>query len=280
MPRLRIAALSILFAALAAAPMLWPVAATAAPTLKQVREEITHISHGRAEAEKIFPGPAGLTGVLLRLQGRKLVGWLTADGQHLLIGSLIGPDGANETRAAMERLGLIPKPIPAERFALESVQAEGFTVGRKGALLTAFIDPNCIYCHKFYKQVMPLVNAGRVRVRFIPVAFLKPSSPAKAVALLAASDPAAALAKKEDKFDTAHEEGGITPAPHPAPDIEAKVKANTELLAKSGEVATPTLVYCNRQGKPVLLQGLPKDAMKKMLKAIAPFHDGHCAPAG
>ncbi len=276
----RLAALSLLCTSLTVAPAAWSASAATAPSLKKVRADIARISHGRAEAEKVFAGPSGLTGVLIKIQGRRMVGWLTSDGRHLLIGSLIGPEGANETRAAMEKLGLIPKPIPAEKFAVASTRAAGFTVGTKGPLLTAYIDPNCIYCHKFYQEVMPLVNAGRVRVRFVPVAFLKPSSPAKAVALLAAADPAAALAKNEKDFDTSTEEGGIAPAKDPDPAVAAKVKANTELLAKSGQVATPTLVYCSRKGSPVLLQGLPPDAMTQMTKTIAPFRGGHCAAGG
>ncbi|HEB80731.1 MAG TPA: thiol:disulfide interchange protein DsbG, partial [Chromatiales bacterium] len=208
MPRTRTAALSVLLSSLVLTGVLWSTPASATPTLKQAREHIARISHGHARAEKIFPGPVGLTGVVLEIQGRKMVGWLTADGQYLLLGSLIGPGGTNETRAAMEHLGLISKPMPVAKFALSSVQADGFTVGRKGPLLTAFIDPNCIYCHKFYAEVMPLVKAGRVRVRFIPVAFLKPSSAGKSAALLAAKDPAAAMAKNEKDFDTTREEGG------------------------------------------------------------------------
>ncbi len=280
MPRTRTAALSVLLSSLILTGVLWFSPASAAPTLKQTREHIARISHGRARVEKIFPGPAGLTGVLLEVQSRKMVGWLTADGQYLLLGNLIGPGGTSETRAAMEHLGLISKPMPAAKFALSSVRAEGFTVGRKGPLLTAFIDPNCIYCHKFYAEVMPLVKAGRVRVRFIPVAFLKSSSTGKSAALLSAKDPAAALAKNEKGFDVAREEGGIPPVANPSAAVQAKVKANTKLLAKTGQVATPTLLYCDRRGKPVILHGLPKDAITRMMKTIGPFHGGRCTPAG
>ena len=277
MPHTRTVALSVLLSSLVLPGVLWSTPASAAPTLKQAREHIARISHGRARAEKVFPGPAGLTGVLLEIRGRKMVGWLTADDRYLLLGNLIGPGGTSETRAAMEHLGLISKPMSAAKFALSSVQADGFTVGRKGPLLTAFIDPNCIYCHKFYAEVMPLVKAGRVRVRFIPVAFLKPSSAGKSAALLAAKDPAAAMAKNEKDFDTTREEGGIAPVVNPA--LKAKVKTNTALLAKTGQVATPTLIYCDRQGKPVLLQGLPEDAISRMMKIIGPFRDGRCTPA-
>jgi len=280
MPRTRTAALSIFLSSLVLTGVLWSTPASAAPTLKQAREHIARISHWRARAEKIFPGPAGLTGVLLEIRGRKMIGWLTADDQYLLLGNLIGPCGASETRASMEHLGLISKPMPAAKFALSSVRANGFTVGRKGPLLTVFIDPNCIYCHKFYAQIMPLVKAGRVRVRFIPVAFLKSSSAGKSAALLTAKDPAAALAKNEKGFDIAREEGGVTPVANPSAAVQAKVKTNTELLAKAGQVATPTLLYCNRQGKPVLLQGLPKGTVSRMMKTIGPFRDGRCTPAG
>ncbi|HQU15819.1 MAG: thiol:disulfide interchange protein DsbG [Chromatiales bacterium 21-64-14] len=264
---------------LALTALLWGQSAPAASTLKQAQERVGQISHGHATVHQVFKGPAGLTGVVLEIQGRKTVAWLTADGQHLLLGNLFGPNGTNETRAAMEQVGLIPKPLPVPELTERSARADGFTVGKKGPLLTAYIDPNCIYCHKFYEQIMPLVKKGRIRVRFIPVAFLKPSSPGKAAALLHAKDPAAALATNEDSFDTTHEEGGLSPLAHPPAALLARIKSNTELLGKSGQLATPTLIYCNRKGTPVLLQGLPDGAIETMMKSIVDVRNGRCAAA-
>src|SRR5699024_11211169 len=77
--------------------------------------------------------------------------------------------------------------------------------------LYAFIDPNCIYCHKLYQQAKPLISSGRLQVHWIMVGVLGQSSIGRAAAILAAEDSVAALAKNEASFQPRVERGGIKP---------------------------------------------------------------------
>ncbi|MBU2763376.1 MULTISPECIES: thioredoxin fold domain-containing protein [Acidithiobacillaceae] len=138
---------------------------------------------------------------------------------------------------------LTPKAMPPEIIAQKIKHADTFLVGHHGPVLMAFMDPNCIWCHRFYEAAMPLVEAGKIHLRVALVGFLKPTSAAKAAAILASKLPARALAFDESHFNVATEEGGIPPDNHAPTSIRKAVSYNTWLLIHTGEEATPTLLY-------------------------------------
>ena len=234
------------------------------------------VTHGEAKAEKVFPGPGGLTGIEVTLQGHPTVAFATADGRYLVAGPVLNKQGEDEAHTAMVKLGLIPKPASAGALAAKAAGADSFVLGTGGPEITAFVDPNCIFCHKFYEEAKPLIEAGKLRVRYVVVAFLKPSSMPKAAAILGAADPAAAMAKNEKGFDTVTEEGGIAPAQNPAAATLSAVENNTKLLGESGEMATPTLIYCNQEEKPTLVHGLGKESFKDFVAHIGNLQNGAC----
>ncbi|MDD2746047.1 MAG: thiol:disulfide interchange protein DsbG [Acidithiobacillus ferrooxidans] len=234
------------------------------------------VTHGEAKAEKVFPGPGGLTGIEVTLQGHPTVAFATADGRYLIAGPVLNKQGEDEAHTAMVKLGLIPKPASAGALAAKAAGADSFVLGTGGPEITAFVDPNCIFCHKFYEEAKPLIDAGKLRVRYVVVAFLKPSSMPKATAILGAADPAAAMAKNEKGFDTVTEEGGIAPAQNPAAATLSAVENNTRLLGESGEMATPTLIYCNSKGEPTLAHGLGKESFTDFAAHIGNLQNGAC----
>ncbi|EGQ61689.1 thiol:disulfide interchange protein DsbG, putative, partial [Acidithiobacillus sp. GGI-221] len=138
--------------------------------------------------------------------------------------------------------------------------APGFTVGHAGPLMVVFMDPNCIYCHKFWDEAQADIRAGKLRLKVIPVGFLKPTSLAKATTILQAVDPALAWGHNERRFQKNIEEGGEKPAAHLDIKAMADVRANTALLGSTGKMATPTLVYCQHGDKtPLVLHGIVPD---------------------
>ena len=115
---------------------------------------------------------------------------------------------------------------------------------------------------------MPLVNDGKLRVRFVVVGFLKPGSVGKAEAILSAQDPATAMALNEARFDTQTEEGGIAPDTTPSAAITAAVRSNTALLASSGELATPTVLWRTGPHQWHLLHGVPGNWLETVLPTL------------
>lgn len=252
--------------------------ATTELSLSGANKLLDAVTHGQASAEKVFPGPGGLTGIEVSMQGHPTIAFATGDGKYLVAGPVIDTKGQDAAHAAMIKLGLIAKPASALTLAQKAAQADSFVLGTKGPELTAFVDPNCIYCHKFYEEAQPLINAGKLRVRFVVVAFLKPSSAPKAAAILGAANPAAAMAANEKGFDEATEEGGIAPAENPSAATMSALENNTKLLSESGEVATPTLIYCNAKGDAVLAHGLDKESLADFVTHIGSLNHGVCHP--
>ncbi|MFA9459915.1 thiol:disulfide interchange protein DsbG [Thiohalorhabdus methylotrophus] len=120
-------------------------------------------------------------------------------------------------------------------------------------VIYVFTDPNCPYCHDLWKVTKPYYSEG-LQVRHILVGILKPSSPAKAAAILSANDPAAALRRHEKNY----EDGGIAPAEDPAQLVRTQLENNQQLMRRFGARATPTVVYRDGDGGAQALSGMPR----------------------
>jgi thiol:disulfide interchange protein DsbG len=157
-----------------------------------------------------------------------------------------------------------PKPRYAsnpERGAqfLELEKAEVVVEGAKEAqsVLYVFFDPNCFYCHLTWKALQPYEKVG-LQVRWVPVAYQKPSSVGRAAAIMEAPDRAAALRENELNYDRAHFDGGIKPMDKPQAPITTQLQANTQLMRKFGVPATPVLVWKDSNGNVQLKPGVPR----------------------
>ncbi|AUW33961.1 thioredoxin fold domain-containing protein [Acidithiobacillus caldus] len=244
---------------------------------------VKKLSDGRAAVLSTFAGPDGMTGIVVgpvHGVGPKTIAWGIdgKSGPMLIPGPVLDAQGQNLSMQAAEQHGLMPKPMAAGDLAKAMLSAPGFTVGTKGPLFTLFLDPNCIFCHDFWTKAYPLAEAGKIRFKVVPVGFLKPSSLPKAVTILQGKNPVAAWAQNEASFDVHTEEGGAKPAKTLDPKVLAEVKANTELLAKTGEVATPTIVAClNGDKVPQVFHGMAPGMLAELAKGVSFEENGTCS---
>ena len=201
----------------------------------------------------------GLTGYIVsNPDGTQVV---YGDGGYLIVGHVISPKGTDLTDDYRARYS----PQPDFAGMVSKLDAGGHLIneGRSTApLLYVFADPNCIFCYHFYRMAEPLVASGQLQLRWVMVAFLQSSSAPKAAAILAASDPRAALHADEDRFDVAHESGGIAPAPVQGKALHDLLQAHGSVLdvIGAGSVGTPTLLYRDAQGHWAAQIGLPSPA--------------------
>lgn len=228
---------------------------------------IAHALHayGTFQVLRTAPGPADLTAALVSTGKQQAIVWIVGNGQAVLLGRAVGPDGQDLSHQAAVAMGIAPKTLAPAEVAQEVAKRQTILVGSQGPELTAFIDPNCIWCHKLYEDAEPLIKAGKLRLRVLLVGIIKASSPAKAAAILSAKDPVAALAEDEQKFDTANESGGIAPAKHVSPAIASAIDANAKLLAETGDPVTPTLLFKNHAGEWKILRGLPEGGISVVM---------------
>jgi thiol:disulfide interchange protein DsbG len=240
---------------------------------------VNRLNHGQLRLLNTFPGPDGLTGIVAEPtngEGKKTLAW-GLYGKLLIPGPVLDASGQNLTQVAMQSHGLAPKPMPPDQLAKGMLQAPGFIWGHKGPLVAAFLDPNCIFCHEFWEEAKPLVDAGKLRVKVVPVGFLKPTSLPKAATILMQRDPESAWARNEAGFHVHSEEGATRVAVHLDPKVVRQVERNTELLARSGEVATPTVVAClSGKPQPEVFHGLAGGLLNRLAQGKSLSADGRC----
>lgn len=245
-------------------------------SLEKAKALVSGASHNQATATAVFAGKDGMTGIITGTEGRpKEVVWASPNGSLLFPGPALDINGNNLSANALTEQNVYLSATKLADRILTSDNA--FTVGKKGPVVTAFMDPNCSWCHELYVKIMPAVDQGKVRVRFVMVGFLKPTSVARATAILAAKNPADALKKDETSFNSSAEEGGVAPLAQPRPDIEAKVQANTALMGEAGPISTPGLLFCDKSNnnEVTYVRGYPQD-MDGFLAKLSDKGHGNC----
>lgn len=210
---------------------------------------------GKIKIIRSFPTKkSGLTGYVINDQGRDEL--IFADGEYLLIGRLISPQGDDLT--ALYRQRYVPKPDLTAIVRKLQKNSHLIIQGPEHApILYVFADPNCIFCHRFYQMAEPAVRAGRLQLRWVLVGFLKPSSEDRAVAILSSRNPARALEKNESHFNVKKEEGGIPLDKSPAKHIRHDLRVNFADMQATGSEGTPTILYQTTAGKWAIRVGLP-----------------------
>jgi thiol:disulfide interchange protein DsbG len=137
-----------------------------------------------------------------------------------------------------------------QAFWTRSMQRTGIDTGPADSdkRMLVYFDPNCPVCARQWRVLEPYLD--RVRIHWVPVAYINPMSTKRAAAILAASNPVDALETNERRYDFKRDEGGL-PVPRnvPAWAIE-KVEANTrESMHAKDLVATPILGFELYPGK-------------------------------
>lgn len=204
---------------------------------------------------KAFDAPSGMKGYAARAGTTPVALYLTPDGKHVIVGTMLDDQGNNLTGPELD--AAIVQPEQQNAWP-QLAQANWIADGPDDAprKVYVFTDPNCPYCHKFFEDSRPWVKAGKVQLRQILVGIIRPSSPGKAAALMAARNPSAAYRDHEKHYKS----GGIDPI-NPVPtDLQHKVMANNILMSTLSIRGTPGIVYKDADGHIQTHQGVPQGA--------------------
>ena len=136
-------------------------------------------------------------------------------------------------------------PEAQKAYADAQAGGTGFSVGPlMGAdPVLVFFDPQCPHCGELWKASQPLL--GKLRMVWMPVGILRPTSAPQGVLILAAKDPAATMSEHEVLLE--NRQGGLPVPEQVDATLLAKVKANTELFSRLGADSVPFILYRNRQ---------------------------------
>lgn len=209
------------------------------------------------QVEAEFEAPGGMKGYAARFQGQPLALYLTADGKQVIVGTMLDAEGENLSADHLAQY--LPEPdFDAAWPLLEKASwvREGSADAKR--IIYVFTDPNCPYCNAFWQATQPYIGKD-IQVRHILVGVLSQSSLAKAAAILAAEDPAAALAKHERN----HSKGGIEPLEKIPGEIQQHLMLNVQLMRELGAHGTPAVFYKDREGKVRGITGMPQENVLK-----------------
>ena len=202
-----------------------------------------------------FDAPSGLRGYAGEADGRPIAIYLTSDGQHALVGTLIDAQGQDVGAEPLRRL----VSEPASRELWDQLQNSRVVVdGREDAprVIYTFTDPNCPYCNAFWRAARPWVAAGKVQLRHVLVGIIKEDSATKAAAILQAKVPVQALTYNEEH----HGQGGIKPAASVSRQSQQALQENLMLMTRMGFQGTPAIVFKDAAGQVQTRSGMPQGA--------------------
>lgn len=198
--------------------------------------------------------PGGLEAYAGITQQQPLAIFVTPDGEHVIIGTMMDAAGMDVTARPLDEATV----GPWSRMTWQALSDSAWVAdGRDDAERTIYMitDPNCPFCHKFWQQARPWVEQGRVQIRHILVGVLTASSRGRAAAILQAEDPAQALFDHEN----AGPEQGIAVATELAPQTVRQLDDNRALMLALQVQGTPGIFYFDAQGVLQIQRGAPLD---------------------
>ena len=206
------------------------------------------------ETAEVAPAALGRRLALLCAAGSAVLTLLPACSRG--VGDAPAPGAASTTPS-----------VDAARLAFDATaRGTGFVVGQAMAAreVRVFFDPQCPHCATLWTASRPLHD--RIRMVWMPVAFIAPTSGPQGALLLASADAARAMDQHETLL--ASGQGGLAvPGPADA-GLLAKIKANTEIWRELKAESVPHMVYRVGATGPYGVQsgGLPTAQLAQMLQ--------------
>ena len=175
--------------------------------------------------------------------------------------------GSAATATATSSMTATPsKMTPSDFWQLMGKKLTYIQEGHQGPVVYDFTDTNCPFCHLLYVTEARLIREGKLTVRYVPVAIIKPSSMPEAAAILQADNPVAALQKAEDAIAKGMKTGkpanlaratdAIGKASPKTIAAIKKIEANNVFLQEVGVDDLPDIIYLPKKGKLGLITGL------------------------
>lgn len=133
-----------------------------------------------------------------------------------------------------------------------------------------FMDANCGYCTKFWAEVRPWVDSGKVQLRYVMVAVIAPTSARKAAAVMADRDPAKRLARYEQARATGldTQDAVLEPAQGIPPAVGLQLERHEGLMVALGLRGTPGIVYRGLDGRLATRPGVAAEDLPLVLGSL------------
>ncbi|GEL65730.1 thiol:disulfide interchange protein [Kozakia baliensis] len=204
----------------------------------------------------------GIRGMFVQNGTRFQVIYDTPDHQAAIAGSLWDADGKDVTRSQIKSVpGAVPtiaidtpETREATKVALSSLH--GGAIGQTGAPeATMLIDPQCVYSIKSIHALMPAVQAGRLRLKIVPLSLLdyedRGESTQYAKSMLSFPESEMASAWINNRLNIRVD--------RPSDDATVQLAQNSNLARQIGLKGTPTFLWTTARGTVGRYEGNPQD---------------------
>lgn len=215
-----------------------------------------HLAAQGVKVVQSFSSVSGLRAIVADNGAEKRLFYITPDGKSLIVGMVFDAQGNNVTSGDMSKAG-VSDVGGAKVMGDAQLQALWDRVekrrwvqeGKSGKVIYAIFDPNCPYCHRLWGSMRAAVQAGKVQVRWLPVAILKDTSKGLGAAIYSSANPSEALAKMVNRQ--------LQPVAVSERD-NRDMALNLLLLRDTGYTGVPALMF-KRGNKIVSMMGAPDD---------------------
>lgn len=252
--------------------------AAQAMTLQAADELMRSASNNKISAESIFPGPDGMTGVVMKSPTGRGISWLPAGGKTILIGLALDSQGKNMSLAAHEKyIGAFAAAESTNHTNTENLKSDVLelvdqlpfiAMGNSQATkeLYIFSDLNCHYCEDLYRLISQM-DTSDIAIKWLPVGALGKASQDQAATLLSApKENQSALLEKH--HGALHEPIEAMNSSHPNYNsLSEALEKSRDMLAKLGE-GTPLLLYWNGESIDIIPKSPTRDELAVAIKKI------------
>ena len=179
-----------------------------------------------------------------------------------VVGTMLMAAFSSPVALATTVSGSLPPMAQASYWTTIGQRLTYIQEGHRGPIIYDFFDPNCPYCHGMYNEEQPLIHSGKLTVRYVPVAYLMPSSTPEAAALLQSAHRLAALAHFEvlagKSFAAPLAASGPVglPTAKPTPQTIHALQVNMAVLQSTHSMGVPAILYQRKSGATGLLPGM------------------------
>lgn len=215
-----------------------------------------HLASQGVKVVQSFSSVSGLRAIVADNGAEKRLFYVTPDGKSLIAGMVFDAQGNNVTSVDMSKAG-VSDVGAAKVMGDAQLQALWDRVekrrwvqeGKSGKAIYAIFDPNCPYCHRLWGSLRAAIQAGKVQVRWLPVAILKDTSKGLGSAIYSSANPSEALAKMVNRQ--------LQPVAVSERD-NRDMALNLLLLRDTGYTGVPALMF-KRGNKIVSMMGAPDE---------------------
>lgn len=228
------------------------------PNNQSALDLINQVTHGNVTVLNQFPSVGNLEGYVIQTTDAnhaQSVVYVDHRGRYLIFGTLISKQGQNLSNQDYQTY-IAPQAASVAFNYISNVTY--IEQGRSQAPHQAYIvfDPNCVFCHRLFLALQPFIQQGTLAVRWIPVAFLKPTSKGRVYAILSSPNPLSMMLQNESTFNEQTENGGVPPLNTPSSQVIQQLQNNMAFLTEAQINSTPTLLYKTNSGIANLTSGM------------------------